>query len=326
MALAILTCIRLSPATLMTPAEGAALVGETLAANADNFINWEGGFQYGGAVTADGFFSAASLVPSSSMWFRQLDRYLAEYYTSLVPCTEMYPYGPATTSRGCGSALLSPTRTIPWNASCLGTVGDRLGVFPIVYLARFLSSTTHTRDPRDLEIATRAAANYLAPYPNVLKDGTITRAGGCCKPDPRPIFVWADDQFMGLALLARLAACTSCGLSRALRRQYATTVARAQLGFTSHLRDPIDGLIFHGAKVSGNGVPDDHSCCKWGRANGWGLLAHVEVMRALESFPGHPDIAAVKKGLANALEATVRVQDPDTGLYHQVNRRLLDSV
>eukprot|EP00040_Diaphanoeca_grandis_P031386 m.187737 g.187737 ORF g.187737 m.187737 type:complete len:69 (+) comp32312_c0_seq13:95-301(+) len=60
-----------------------------------------------------------------------------------------------------------------------------------------------------------------------------------------------------------------------------------QLSFSRHLRDPVDGLTYHGAK-SEHGVADKHSCCKWGRANGWGLVsvgcfadAHVAVVSAM---------------------------------------------
>ena len=96
---------------------------------------------------------------------------------------------------------------------------------------------------------------------------------------------------MGLTLMARLASCTTCGLSAELRQHYAAEAGRMQLQFTSYLRDPVDGLIYHGARAAGAGGPAarqgqpaiQHSCCKWGRANGWGLLSHVEVLLALDA-------------------------------------------
>ena len=38
----------------MTPISAATLVASVLLNHSSNFINWEGGFQYGGAVTAMG--------------------------------------------------------------------------------------------------------------------------------------------------------------------------------------------------------------------------------------------------------------------------------
>ena len=47
------------------------------------------------------------------------------------------------------------------------------------------------------------------------------------------------------------------------------------------MRDKEDGLYYHGY----NDQDREESCCKWGRANGWGLFSHVEVMASVESFP-----------------------------------------
>lgn len=140
----------------------------------------------------------------------------------------------------------------------------------------------------------------------------------------------ADDQFMGLTLMSRLARCSTCGLSRELQQHYATEAGRMQLQFTGYLRDPIDGLIYHGARVPPGGGATEHSCCKWGRANGWGLLSHVEVLLALAATAtsdaaaaaaGVADIggggrssgsalqANVTAGLISSLEATLQFQD-----------------
>ena len=36
---------------------------------------------------------------------------------------------------------------------------------------------------------------------------------------------------------------------------------------------PGDGLMYHGYNAANNAT----SCCKWGRANGWIMMGHVEV-------------------------------------------------
>ena len=48
------------------------------------------------------------------------------------------------------------------------------------------------------------------------------------------------------------------------RRDYAAEVSRQQIGFAERLRDPADGLNYHGY----NDADGHESCCKWGRANG----------------------------------------------------------
>lgn len=49
--------------------------------------------------------------------------------------------------------------------------------------------------------------------------------------------------------------------------------------FSKQMRDPVDGLYAHGVNVATS--PVVRSCCKWGRANGWGMLSHIEVLSAL---------------------------------------------
>jgi unsaturated rhamnogalacturonyl hydrolase len=60
------------------------------------------------------------------------------------------------------------------------------------------------------------------------------------------------------------------------------------------------------------------SCCKWGRANGWGMLSHIEVLRALHTFPGHPATAQVLADYRARAKALLAVQDPSTGLWRQL--------
>merc|ERR1719468_1043381 len=61
--------------------------------------------------------------------------------------------------------------------------------------------------------------------------------------------------------------------------KYARFIAEQHPLFVGHLRDVDDGVYFHGYNAR-LGQP---SCCKWGRANGWTLMTHVEVLRALLS-------------------------------------------
>ena len=89
--------------------------------------------------------------------------------------------------------------------------------------------------------------------------------------------------------------------------RYAAETARQQVGFAKRLRDPVDGLNYHGYNEA-----DAHwSCCKWGRANGWGMLGHAEALQSMQEWPeGYPDeeqndqIRTVFKQHAAAAKAT----------------------
>ena len=64
-------------------------------------INWEGGFQYGGACTADGLAEASAAfpgLPGVPHWLSVLDAALEEYLQPptaphMVTCGTHFPYG-----------------------------------------------------------------------------------------------------------------------------------------------------------------------------------------------------------------------------------------
>lgn len=71
-------------------------------------INWEGGFQYGGACTADGLaaaFAQFSHLPAVAHWRSVLDTVLDSYMQPassphMAPCGTHFPYGCAYLVRG----------------------------------------------------------------------------------------------------------------------------------------------------------------------------------------------------------------------------------
>lgn len=198
-------------------------------------------------------------------------------------------------------------------------MGDHLGLFPIAYLRRFRTAPGASRSNTDLAVAVATAERYLLGFPHRLPDDparTFSRTGGDPREPPSPpgqaTFLWSDDQFMGLTLLTRLAAGDELGPAE--RRRFIDTAAAMQLTFTRYLRDPADGLYAHGA----NAATGHRSCCKWGRANGWGMLSHVEVLLALEQFPGHPLQPAVLSDYRARCAAMVAVQDSRTGMWRQL--------
>jgi hypothetical protein len=130
-------------------------------------------------------------------------------------------------------------------------VGDTIGLFPIAYLSRADYYSVHTaapdfHDPKaDLALAILVADKYLMGWRQRLPDAAhcFSRAGGWGpNPPAQPNFVWADDQYMGLTLLARLS--THSGVPNA--QAYIDTAASMQLQYAKYLQDPMDGVMFHG--------------------------------------------------------------------------------
>ena len=111
---------------------------------------------------------------------------------------------------------------------------------------------------QDVAIATATADHYILGWPHRLDDGTFSRVVTGDWPGekstPTGSIVWGDDQTMGTVLVARMAPLFNGS-------DYAAEVTRQQIGFAKRLRDPEDGLNYHGYNEE-----DGHdSCCKWGR-------------------------------------------------------------
>eukprot|EP00041_Stephanoeca_diplocostata_P019802 m.430944 g.430944 ORF g.430944 m.430944 type:complete len:432 (-) comp21399_c2_seq16:1907-3202(-) len=207
----------------------------------------------------------------------------------------------------------------------LGTaIGDTVGLYPHAYLHRAThyntSATPYPAYPgveTDLFVATEIASRYVYTWPVRWTDGTISRNVGGDVPH-WPItghkqYVWGDDAYMGLTLMARLVV---AGKDRA-DAGYAKLIAEQQILMNKHLRDPSDGLYFHGQDA----LTGEHSCCKWGRANGWTMMSHVEVLHALRAatYPGvEDDTATVLKNFQHHAEAVAKLQNTTDGRWHQL--------
>ncbi len=337
------------------PAAVASAVAKTLMDRAHTFINWEGGFTYGGAVTAIGVSeaaklvnqtdpaTAAALISSLDLW---LDRYLAAPGMSpgAVDCDAKQPYGASNKTRSCAWSLLHRESALPSDE--YGTVGDQLGSFPLAYLERYVA---RGGNDTDAIVATTVVLDFVHKYPYTISDEThtVSRKGGCCGPAPRDNaapYLWADDQFMGLALTSRLAAAAAASSAAAstaagahpaainattsplpgaaTARMLMDAAAAMQLSYSKYLRftkgPNADGLSAHGAWV-GDGGALKRSCCKWGRANGWGALSRVEILIAIDAaFPNHSLRQLLLEDFVDFMDALVSAQDAADGRWHQL--------
>ncbi len=144
----------------------------------------------------------------------------------------------------------------------------------------------------------RQAGAYAAGRQNRLPDGTFVRGF------PRRWTLWADDLYMSVAFLARMAALTG-------ERGWLDDAARQVESFHRYLFDARAGLMHHDW-YSDTGRP---GVAFWGRANGWALLAQVDLLDRLP--PDDPRRDTLLVLLRRHLDGVVRRQDP-SGLWHQL--------
>jgi len=144
----------------------------------------------------------------------------------------------------------------------------------------------------------------IIPWPKTLPDGTFSRSSGWSGEPAGDEFLWDDDEYMGLTLLARTSVLFS-------QKEYAQKVGKMQLSYAQRLSDT-DNVLWHGFNVKDS----HHSCCKWGRGNGWVMMSHVESLIALDHFQD-PNFAAVLDLFQKHSQGLLKLQSDD-GRWHQV--------
>ncbi len=140
--------------------------------------------------------------------------------------------------------------------------------------------------------------DYVMKGQERLEDLTFSR------PEPRPATVWADDLFMSVPFLLRLAEIRD---DEALYDE----VARQVIQFNQYLSDPESGLYFHGWYNE----QEENTPVRWGRANGWIVWATSEAL--LHMPKKHPSYKKILKIYRSHMEAIASMQDA-SGMWHQV--------
>jgi unsaturated rhamnogalacturonyl hydrolase len=131
-----------------------------------------------------------------------------------------------------------------------------------------------------------------------LADGTLARRR------PQPESLWADDLYMSVPALAQMGALTG-------DRSWFDDAARQVLQFHDHLWDPKAELYAHGLNVNQPLNPEFY----WARANGWAMLASVELLDVLPL--DHPAREKVLENLRAHVRSVAKLQS-GSGLWHQM--------
>ena len=150
--------------------------------------------------------------------------------------------------------------------------------------------------------------DFVARREYRLKDGTLARGGpdgrGGARMRPQPDTLWLDDMFMGVPTLAYLGKATG-------ERRYYDDAARQVLQFSKRMFNPRLGIYMHGYVEGARDHPEFH----WARANGWAVMAMVEVLDVLPR--DHKDHAAVLAQLRAHIHGLAAYQTKE-GFWHQL--------
>ncbi len=157
----------------------------------------------------------------------------------------------------------------------------------------------YRRDPQDRYRAyIDQAAEHISVIQNRMEDGTLVRSF------PRKWTLWADDLYMGLSFLTRMGELT--GESR-----YFDDAARQVINYHKYLFDGELGLMHHCwySDLQRPGI------AYWGRANGWALLAQIDLLDRLPN--NHPQRDTLLLLLQRHIKGIARYQSSE-GLWHQL--------
>lgn len=131
-----------------------------------------------------------------------------------------------------------------------------------------------------------------------LKDGTLGRMR------PQPNTLWLDDLYMGVPALAQMGKLTG-------DKKYYDDAVKQIKQFTERMFNKDKGLYMHGWVES----METHPEFRWARANGWALMAKVELLDVLpEDHPGRPYVIEQLKAHAKGLAS----YQSGSGFWHQL--------
>ncbi|MEO6549958.1 MAG: glycoside hydrolase family 88 protein [Ferruginibacter sp.] len=140
--------------------------------------------------------------------------------------------------------------------------------------------------------------DFVANKEYRLADGTLARIR------PQKNTLWLDDMYMAVPALAQMGKLTG-------DNKYFDDAVKQVKQFSERMFNKEKGLYMHGWVES----METHPEFRWGRANGWALLAKVELLDVLPE--NHPGRAFVLQQLKAHIKGIAALQG-DKGFWHQL--------
>lgn len=143
--------------------------------------------------------------------------------------------------------------------------------------------------------------NFISTKEYRLPDGTLARNR------PQKNTIWLDDLYMSVPALAQMGKLTG-------KTAYYDDAVKQVKQFTQRMFDKEKGVYMHGWVQDMN----PHPAFYWGRANGWAIMAMVELLDVLpENHPGRPFVLQQLQAHAKGLAAF----QSGSGFWHQLLNR-----
>ncbi len=176
---------------------------------------------------------------------------------------------------------------------------DDMGTQTIPYVDMLIKNKEGkgAKNPDVYKLVKRATDHIMNDVTR-LPDGTFARL------TPDTMSVWADDLYMGSVVLLRMYELTH-------DEDYLNEAVKQTIRFDDHLRDPASNLYWHGWFSRSR----QHSPVKWGRANGWTMMANVELLLAMPR--NHPQREKILEIFRRHAAGLLAVQS-EGGRWHQV--------
>jgi unsaturated rhamnogalacturonyl hydrolase len=139
---------------------------------------------------------------------------------------------------------------------------------------------------------------YISGKELRLADGTLARNR------PHPNTIWLDDLYMSVPALAQMGRLTG-------ERRYFDDGVKQVVQFAQRMFNKERGLFMHGWVQGMDVHPEFH----WARANGWALMAMVELLEVLpEDHPGRGAVVELLRAHVRGLAA----RQSGSGFWHQL--------
>jgi unsaturated rhamnogalacturonyl hydrolase len=139
---------------------------------------------------------------------------------------------------------------------------------------------------------------YISDKQFRFKDGTLARNR------PHPDTLWLDDLYMSVPALAQMGKLTG-------EKRYYDDAVKQIVQFSERMFVKEKGLYMHGWVTK----MDPHPVFHWARANGWAIMAMVELLEVLpEDHPGRAAVLAQYRAHVRGLAACQGAK----GLWHQL--------